>query len=460
MNKQKWIIVLGIVVGLTLFAYIQSFEHETTSTEEYEEEEMNREIIYYVNETDEEGLVRAFEKVAPGITYARELGLTNFFETNWNLEDSDDTLRIEEVWVRKEHPSFIFYSVGLEGELSSPHDLPKLTSRIQLDDIEMDYYSELFSDDYRELGNLYKDGRYYGVAVFYLPYYSPEVEVVQVDQIELMHTTVHKQGHVHQIEPIKLDIDYNHEEIPYKEINDQHAVTIGDVTIQLSSITAHPEKFDLLFKMEPHQDFILDSLWGHLTGAGERNSSTGQIEEENTYRLSYDAFEPPVGSITFSLDTIHLTSKESFQITIPTDKEKYENVMGDEVYKGEYGRVIIEGLSSNSNHYAINLRTETNEESPYHIDLTMMSLNDEDAEWTEEGHNEHIRPNLLTFSSNQKQLNPDIFVGGDGSDNTHEILLDRSKLEGIDEITLTFENLGMIINPRESISIPHEVFNY
>ncbi|WP_368504256.1 hypothetical protein AB3N04_19725 [Alkalihalophilus sp. As8PL] len=94
----------------------------------------------------------------------------------------------------------------------------------------------------------------------------------------------------------------------------------------------------------------------------------------------------------------------------------------EEKYKGKYGAVFIEGLSSNW----------------YHFNLAMMSLNYVKDEWFEEGDNEYVRTNLLTFSSNQEQLNSDIFVGGEGSNYSNKIHLDRTRLDGLDEITLTF----------------------
>jgi hypothetical protein len=45
----------------------------------------------------------------------------------------------------------------------------------------------------------------------------------------------------------------------------------------------------------------------------------------------------------------------------------------------------------------------------------MISLNYEEDYWVEEGDTENVRPNLLTFSPNQEQLNPNIFDGGEFS---------------------------------------------
>ncbi|OLS37673.1 hypothetical protein BTR22_09435 [Alkalihalophilus pseudofirmus] len=462
MNKQKLIIILVLLAGLTLFAYIQSLGYETAGTDDKNNmEEVTDRIYSYLNEVDEEGLAEVMEKAAPGITKARELGLTRTYDTEWELGDTNDTLRIEEVWIRKSHHSFLFYSVDLADDTERIHDFPKLTSRIEFDDHDLEYYNEVYSDnEFTGFNHVYKDGRYYGVAMFYLPYFSPDIEIVELEEIKLTPTTVHSGGNIHQIESITLDVDYQYDDIPYNEINGSSVMDIGGLSVKVDSIRAHPESFDLQFKFMEHPDLMLDSLWGYLTGAGDSNSSVGMKKDNYTYLISYDTYSEPVNDLTFTLDWVRLKSNESLEVTLPTNKELFESVKDAEIYSGEYGTILIKQVSYNQDkHYTIDFRFIPNEDAPYHYDLSHVSIDYGDTQWSE--NEEFERANILSFSSDNEKLDPQyLYMGSGSSEHSFELLLDQRKVEELDEITLSFENIGINVDLNDSFTIPQDIFNY
>ncbi|MCM3760769.1 hypothetical protein M3212_08205 [Alkalihalobacillus oceani] len=478
MTKQKWIIVMILLIGLTGYTLWNEEQAEKTVAPQEEESEQEKPLE---TESEAEEFFNPLSVQIPEATYeewdqlkrSRTRGLTRARELENTItpeieisfkEGGNESLIIEEIWYTPDQVH-VFYSVDLPEEIHEYYNLPVLSGRMRIGgegDLESNgsYSNQWMTDEARMV-----EGRYHDRLIFD-PVRDENGEVIrQISELHLFDLTLHKGGKSYELNEVSIPMELDFDQVKTISIPIEQAFSADGNSLYMEELRITPFGMELLFQEDsedgdPLLDLSVDLISGDEISVGFFYQ--GMFRDHEQKFIQFEPVDELPQELELKIQSATYVSDQGVSFAIPLIRDSLLISIDrsqDEIYEESIGtlfgaELVFQEATYSQNTLEWKLLVKAKENGSRSLAIPYFT----EASFYERTGFEFGRPPLyLTYKTGDQPVNNLHTIGMSGNIDEHGQYI-AVELSGIrqleaDELIVQIENVTYTQHFPDSLSV-------
>ncbi|MCM3713970.1 hypothetical protein M3202_07715 [Alkalihalobacillus oceani] len=478
MTKQKWIIVIILLMGLTGYTLWneqaeqtvapqeeESQQEEEPSETESEAEEFFNPLSVQIPEATREEWDQLKLSRTRGLTRARELENTITPEIEIPFkEGGQESLIIEEIWYTPDQVH-VFYSVDLSEEIHEYYNLPVLSGRLRIGgegELESNgsYSNQWMTDEARMV-----EGRYHDRLIFD-PVRNENGEVIrQISELHLFDLTLHKGGKSYELNEVSIPMELDFDQVETVSIPIEQAFSADGNSIYMEELRITPFGMELFFRDESEDGDPLLDLAVDLVSKDETTIGffyQGMFRENEEKFIQFEPVDELPTEFELKVQRATYVSDQDVSFAIPLIRDSLLLSIDrsqQEIYEESIGtwfgaELVFQEATYSQNTLEWTLLVKANENATRSLAIPYFT----EASFYERTGFESGRPPLyLTYKTGDQPVNDLHTIGMNGNidDLGQHISVELSGIRQLeaDELVVQIENVTYTQHFTDSLSV-------